>query len=120
MDGWAGNGGEMATSWKQTGQGKAKGAGTFKKAKKLNEAALKMVDENATKIADSLVKSTLDGHVLSARLLIELAEGNIEPEEAMAMRPLRSMALELAAQPPWRPETENRKTSVGSWGPERD
>jgi hypothetical protein len=101
----------MATTWKRTVPGK-NAPKTFKKVKKLNEAALKMVDENATKIAQSLLKSTVDGHVLSARLLVELAEGDIEPEEAMAMRPLRSMALELAAQPPWKPESEKQETGA--------
>jgi hypothetical protein len=86
---------------KQAVLGRAKGARTLKKVKKLNEAALKLVEDNATKIAESLYDSTLDGNVLSARLLVELAEGNVEVEEAVTMRPLRSLALALAAEPEW-------------------
>jgi len=81
-------------------------AGRGSKVKKLNQEALKLVDEKAIEIAQSLLDSTLEGHVLSARLLVELAEGNVEAEEASTMRPLHSLALELAAEPQWRGETE--------------
>jgi hypothetical protein len=89
---------------KQTAPGKANANGAYKKVKKLNKAALKLVDEKATEIAKSLYDSTLDGHVLSARLLVELAEGNVDSEEAMTMQPLRSLALDLAAEPEWTSE----------------
>jgi hypothetical protein len=72
------------------------------KVQKLNREAHKIVDENAENIAKSLLASTLEGHVLSARLLVELAEGNVDAEEAMTMRPLRSLATELAAEPQWK------------------
>ena len=55
------------------------------------------MDEKALEIAQSLLKSTIEGHAMSARLLVELAEGNLDVEEAIAMRPLRSLALQLAA-----------------------
>jgi hypothetical protein len=32
-------------------------------------------------------------------LLVELAEGNVDVEEALNMKPLRSLALRLAAEP---------------------
>ena len=76
-------------------------AGHTGKVIKLNKAAHKFVDDKATQIAKSLYKSSIDGHVPSARLLVELAEGNMEAEEAMTIRPLRSKASELAAQPQW-------------------
>ena len=67
---WAGNGGQMARERrKQAVQGKA---GTSKKTKKLNEEALKLMDENAAGIAQLLCDSTLHGHMPSARLLVEL------------------------------------------------
>jgi hypothetical protein len=53
-------------------------------------------------------------------LLVELAEGNLEAEEAMTMRPLRSQALELAAEPEWPGEgiEAAAETAVGSREPE--
>lgn len=72
--------------------------------RKLNEEALKIVDEKAVQIAKSLLDSTLEGHILSARLLVELAEGNVEADEAMTMRPLRSVAMGLAEEPQWQDE----------------
>ena len=83
---------------------KTANAGRIGKVKKLNKEALKLVDEKAPEIAKSLYESTIKGHVLSARLLVELAEGDVEAEEAMTMRPLRSIALELAAEPQWKGE----------------
>ena len=88
--------------------------------KKLSEEALKLVDEKAAEIARSLYDSTLDGHALSARLLVELAEGNVEAEEAVSMRPLRSLAFDLAAEPEWQPEAPEAaaETGAGSREPE--
>jgi hypothetical protein len=103
---------------KQAVLGKANAGGTFKKVKKLNEQALKLVDENATEIAKSLLDSTLDGHVLSARLLVELAEGNVEAEEAVTMRPLRSLALNLAAEPQWPGDAPEPAAETGASGRE--
>jgi signal transduction histidine kinase len=85
---------------------KTANAGRGRKIKKLNKEALKIVDENAHKIAQSLYDSTLEGHVLSARLLVDLAEGDVEAEEALSKRPLRSLAEELAAEPQWKGEDE--------------
>jgi len=81
-------------------------AGRGSKVKKLNQEALKLVDEKAIEIARSLLDSTLEGHVLSARLLVELAEGDVEGEEALATRPPHSVASELAAEPQWSGQTE--------------
>jgi hypothetical protein len=104
----------------RTEREKAKAGETFKRMKKLNEAALKLVDEKASEIAQSLFESTRKGHVLSTRLLVELAEGSVEAEEAMAMRPLRSLASELAAESEWpREDLEAvEEAGVGSREPE--
>jgi hypothetical protein len=121
VEGWAGNGGQMAGARrKQAVLGKANAGERFKKAKKLNKEALKLVDEKAAEIAKSLYDSTLDGHVLSARLLVELAEGNVDAEEAMTLRPLRSLASDLAAEPQWpREELEAvEETGAGSREPQ--
>lgn len=60
-----------------------------------------MVDVNANEIAQSLLDSTLAGHVLSAKLLIDLAEGDADLEDAINKRPLRTLAMDLAAEPEW-------------------
>jgi hypothetical protein len=80
------------TAAKKSGKGRAK---------KLNRAALKLVDEKAKEIANSLYESTLAGHVLSARFLVDLAERDVETEHPMRMRPLHSTAKELASEPEW-------------------
>jgi hypothetical protein len=75
------------------------------KAKKLSKAALKLLDDNAVQIAQALYNSTLKGHVLSTKLLVDLGEGDVDAEEAITMRPLRSLASELANEPQWKDET---------------
>jgi hypothetical protein len=69
------------------------------KVRRLNNEALKTVDENANAIALALLDSTKKGHVMSARLLVELAEGSVTPEEAANRRQIRSLALRLANEP---------------------
>jgi hypothetical protein len=69
------------------------------KVRRLNNEAFKMVDENAGAIANALYRSTIDGRVMSARLLLDLAEGSVSPEEAAARRQVRSLAIRLANEP---------------------
>jgi hypothetical protein len=104
------------TRRKQAASGKASTAGRFKKLKKLNKEALKLVDQNAAEIAKLLCGSTLGGDVTSARLLLELAEGNVDAEEPTTMKPLRSQALSLAAEPEW--PHDSTETDSGSLEPE--
>ncbi len=100
MERWAGIGGQMAVRSR-----KAAARNGVVKARKLSKEALKLLDEKAVLIAKALYKSTLKGHVLSARLLVDLAEGNVDAEEAIAMRPLLTQAQELAIEPEWQDET---------------
>jgi hypothetical protein len=86
---------------------------------KLNKEAFKVVNEKAFEIAKALFESTIKGHVLSARLLVELAEGDVDVEAALLIRPLRSLAQRLAAEPQWPSdapdewaETEDEETSA--------
>jgi hypothetical protein len=58
-----------------------------------------MVEENAISIAQWLLDSIKKGHVMSARLLVDLAEGDVDVEEALTKKPLRSLALRLAGEP---------------------
>jgi len=69
------------------------------KVRKLNNEALTIVDTKAKEIAEALFTSTTKGHVMSAHLLIELAEGSVTPEEAATRRQVRSLAIRLANEP---------------------
>jgi hypothetical protein len=71
------------------------------RVEKLNEAAFKQVDQNAPQLAQALYDRAIKGHVQSARLLVELAEGNVGADEALTMRPLLSLASRLGAEPEW-------------------
>jgi len=65
----------------------------------LNKEAFKTVEDNASGIAEALLKGTREGKVMSTKLLVELAEGNVEVEDGVTTGPLRSRALRLAAEP---------------------
>ena len=58
-----------------------------------------MVDENAPGLAEALMEAAKAGHVLSARLLFELAELGVDIEEALKKRPLKTIAMRLGAEP---------------------
>jgi len=72
------------------------------KVKRLNKEAFKIVEERANEIAEALMKATSDGKVMSTKLLVELAEGDVELEEALSKLPLRSLALQLAKEAQWK------------------
>jgi hypothetical protein len=72
-----------------------------KKRNGLKTGASKAVKKNADAIAECLVKSAKNGDVKSARLLLELSEGDEGVEEAKKDRPLLSLAARLAAEPQW-------------------
>ena len=80
------------TATKKTGKGPLK---------KLNEAAFKIVEKEADAIARALMRETRKGHVMSARLLVELAERCGDVEQAEALQPFRALLLDLAAEPEW-------------------
>jgi len=89
------------------------------RVEKLNNEAFRILDERAGELAEFLMNSAKKGHATSARLLFELAEGNVSAEEAMSMRPLYSLAQRLAAEPQWPfdapdewAETEDEETST--------
>jgi hypothetical protein len=61
--------------------------------------AFNLVEESAGEITQALMKSTREGKVMSTKLLVELAEGNVDVEDALSKRPFRSLALRLANEP---------------------
>jgi hypothetical protein len=58
-----------------------------------------MIETNAVALVLALYESALKGHVMSAKLLVELAEGDVDVEDALNKKPLRSLALRLANEP---------------------
>jgi hypothetical protein len=70
-----------------------------RKVKRLCKLAFETVEGRAGEIAEALMDSTKEGKVMSAKLLVDLAEGVVDVEEAVTKRPLRSLALRLANEP---------------------
>jgi len=66
--------------------------------KALNQRALELVEMKAQQVADLLMEATRNGHTMSARLLFGLAGGNLDAEEAEAMKPFRKLLEDLAAE----------------------
>jgi hypothetical protein len=87
-----------------------------RKAIRLSKMAFELVEENAGEITQCLMKSTREGKVMSTKLLVELAEGNVDVEVALTKGPLRSLALRLEAEPqmPPHPQDAAVETAVGS------
>lgn len=78
-------------------KGKTKTVSRKAKCKRLNEEALRKVEERAGEIADALVKNTLLGDKKCAAMLMDLALD--DGDKAKQSKPLRSLALRLAAEP---------------------
>jgi len=73
--------------------------GKKRKATRLAKTAFEVVEAKAGEIIDALMKSTNQGKVMSTKLLVELAEGDVDVEDALTKKPLRSLALRLANEP---------------------
>ncbi len=108
---WDGIGGEMiggvqkqAVVWKPHGKGSQKKPVNPGKAK-MNAAADKTLEKNSAKIAKALLNSTISGNASSAKLLFDLADGQIDLEEEGTMERLCSLAEKLASEPQWEGET---------------
>jgi len=79
-----------------------KAPGKKRKTKKLITEAFNQVENNAVQIVKALYDSTIEGHVLSAKLLVELAEGDTDLDETINKRPFNSLALRIANEPEWK------------------
>ncbi|MGD0940126.1 MAG: hypothetical protein ABR905_10470 [Terracidiphilus sp.] len=86
----------------------------------MKEAADKTLEANSDKIAKSLLKKTLAGNNVSAKLLITLAEGQIDCEDEAAVQHLCSLAEELASEPEWDGELDETEAESGLCQRERD
>ena len=89
--------------------------GKKRKAIKLTTAAFNTVETNAPKIIEALYQSALKGHVLSTKLLVELAEGDADVEDALNKKPLRSLALRLASEPQVVDATMHKVLETGAY-----
>jgi signal transduction histidine kinase len=105
---WTGTGGQMSTAGPKlvlvtrTGSKTNRSKPLSQKAvKKLVKSASSTVESNSDEIARSLLTSTLSGNVNSARLLVSLAEGQAEDDDAEANQPIQTLAMKLAAEPEW-------------------
>jgi hypothetical protein len=88
-----------------------------RKLLRLNEEALKQVTENAAAIALALCEATNKGNVISARLLVELAQDQIDTDEATMKQQVQSIAKQIELEkewidPPLTPEDEALATGV--------
>ncbi len=89
--------------------------GKKRKTIKLSAAAFYMIENNAPKIIEALFQSALKGHVLSTKLLVELAEGDVDVEDALNKKPLRSLALRLANEPQVVDATMHKVLETGAY-----
>lgn len=89
-------------------------------ASEMRVAADIMLREKSLEIADALAKSSMDGHIQSARFLYELAEEHEKLGPAEGAPKLRSLASDWAAEPQWLAELreEDAETTGGSREPE--
>jgi hypothetical protein len=116
---WDGIGGEMMLGrQRQAGVGKPHGPGAPKKAvsrgsSKLNAAAGKALEKHSDEIVKSLYDSTINGNVISAKLLFALAEGQIDCEDEALVLRLFSYAEKLASEPEWDGETNEAAALIG-------
>ena len=110
---------------RKTAKKKPGGAGPEKKkvgrgTARMKEAADKTLEANSDKIAKSLLKKTLEGNNVSAKLLITLAEGRIDCEDEAAIQHLCSLAEELASEPEWDGELDEAEAETGLSQRERE
>ncbi len=88
-----------------------------RKLLKLNEQAFNQVETNATEIASALCEATKKGNVISARLLVELAQDQIDTEEVSKRQQVQNMGKQIELEkewiaPPLTPEEEALATGV--------
>ena len=113
-----GIGGEMvAAKQRQAAKSKPRGSGSQKKScagtAQLKTAADKKLKEHSEKIAESLYNNLVEGNVTCGKLLIALAEGQIDCEDEAVVNRLRSMAEELASEPEWDGELDEAEAEAG-------
>ena len=112
-DWWDGIGGQMVLGrQRQTVVKKPSGTGLEKKkvsrgTAKMAAEADKALEDNSNAITKGLTENAKKGNATCARLLLALADGQIDCEDEVVMERLCSYAEKLAAEPQWKgPEPE--------------
>src|ERR1039458_2443064 len=108
--------GRLARDWRKmtTRRAVAVRSNKPRKPTRINKVAEKLVDEKADEICKGLAEAAGKGHVMSAQLLIDLADGAVEIEEALEKRPLNTIAMRLGAElqlPNHHPDAEEEHDS---------
>jgi len=88
-----------------------------RKLLKLNDEAFNQVEKHAKKIAAALCTATKKGNCISARLLVGLAQDQIDTEEASRKQVVQSIGKQIELEkewiaPPLTPEEEALATGV--------
>lgn len=116
---WDGIGGQMVLGrQRQTVVKKPSGTGLQKKAvsrgtAKMSVAADKALEDNSDDITKALTDNAKKGNATCARLLLALADGQIDCEDEVVMERLCSYAEKLAAEPEWTGD-EDIEASIGT------
>ena len=111
MEWWGGIGGEIE-SQRQMVRKKPSGTGLEKKivsrgTAKMKAAADKALEDNGDEITKGLTESAKKGNATSAKLLLALADGQIDCEDEAVVEQPCSYAKKLAREPKWNgPEAE--------------
>jgi hypothetical protein len=79
-----------------------------------------VLEESSIEIARALARSSMDGHIQSAKFLYELADDHHNLGAAEITRDIRSLASDWTAEPEWLAEMteEDAETAGGSREPE--
>ena len=99
------------TETSESGSKKSDGKG-------LDREAFGALGARDSKVAEELMKRAMRGDPKSTNILAEMAKKEDEEKEALEHGPLRSQAMEWAAEPPWQGELETGKGETGSGGRE--
>jgi hypothetical protein len=83
-------------------------------AAKLRKAAINELTKRGGSIVKSLLDSSASEEFNRVRLMYDMAGDSAEVDDGLRKR--RSIALELAAEPPWQPESAERdmETAAGT------
>jgi hypothetical protein len=125
VKGWTGNGETMGVAHaRRAVVGRPHGTGTARKkgskaGKSLSKAACTTIEGSGARITTSLLQRMLEGDSQSAKLLVALAEGPREQEEAATKPMFHSWASELAGEPQWVDEGMEGLGETGFGGRER-
>lgn len=91
-----------------------------KGAAEMRLAADMVLEESSIEIARALARSSIEGHIQSARFLYNLAEDREKLNSAEITQTIRSLASDWATEPEWLAEMseEDAETAGGSHEPE--